>query len=101
MSNREMSFFRTPLYKQIRNHLAAEIAAGIYPVGKPLPTEVDLARELKVSEGTVRKALDQLEAEFVLSRKQGRGTFVKANEPAQPCPHCEGTGRVLPEEQAA
>jgi GntR family transcriptional regulator len=41
-----------------------------------LPAEVDLARELGISSGTVRKALDALEAEHVVSRRQGKGTFV-------------------------
>jgi len=90
------AFSITPLYQQIYNHLAEEIAAGIYPVGASLPNEVDLARSYKVSAGTMRKALDKLEAEGIVSRKQGRGTFVTATE-SHLCPTCgremgNGTG---------
>jgi GntR family transcriptional regulator len=41
-----------------------------------LPAELDLAKELGVSSGTVRKALDTLESQRVVTRQQGRGTFV-------------------------
>ena len=100
MSRREMSFFRTPIFEQVHERLATQIAAGIYQVGKYLPNEADLAREMGVSTGTMRKALDQLEAEFVVTRAQGRGTLVKAKEPAAVCSHCAGTGRISPEKAA-
>src|SRR5690349_11007788 len=65
-----------PLYAQVRNLLAQRIADGVWPPGTMLPNEIDLARELGVSSGTVRKALDTLESEHLVVRRQGRGTSV-------------------------
>jgi GntR family transcriptional regulator len=45
-----------------------------------IPNEQDLARDGGVSAGTMRKALDLLESEGLVVRRQGRGTFV--NDPA-------------------
>jgi GntR family transcriptional regulator len=69
--------FAQPLYQQVRDALAGRIAAGEWKPGAVLPNEGDLAREFSVSPGTLRKALDLLEAERLLIRRQGRGTFVK------------------------
>src|SRR5262245_62638072 len=65
-----------PLYRQARDRLVARIAAGEWKPGTLLPNEIDLAREFSVSLGTMRKALEMLEAEYLVTRKQGRGTFV-------------------------
>jgi len=65
-----------PLYLRVRNLLAQRIAGGVWPPGSALPNEVDLARELGVSSGTMRKALDRLESDRLVDRRQGRGTFV-------------------------
>jgi GntR family transcriptional regulator len=68
--------FTQPLYFQVRDALAGRIARGEWKAGTAIPSENDLARELGVSKGTMRKALDLLEDEALLSRRQGRGTFV-------------------------
>jgi GntR family transcriptional regulator len=65
-----------PLYLQARNLLAQRIASGVWAPGSMLPNEMELARELGVSPGTVRKALDSLEADRLVVRRQGRGTSV-------------------------
>src|SRR5690349_13141524 len=65
-----------PLYLQVRDLLLERIASAVWKPGAVLPSELDLAKELGVSSGTVRKALDRLEAEHVVSRRQGKGTFV-------------------------
>lgn len=65
-----------PLYLQLRSSLTGFIATGQWKPGALLPNENDLAREFGVSPGTVRKALDLLEAEHLVIRRQGRGTFV-------------------------
>jgi GntR family transcriptional regulator len=71
--------FRTkPLYLQVRDALIERIVSGDWKPGAGIPNESDLAREFALSIGTVRKALDLLEGERVLSRKHGRGTFVNA-----------------------
>jgi GntR family transcriptional regulator len=65
-----------PLYLQVREELARHLGNGRWQPGSALPSEQELARELGVSQGTVRKALDELTAEHILVRRQGRGTFV-------------------------
>lgn len=65
-----------PLYLQVRDVLVDRILAGEWKPGIPTPTEHQLSAELNVSLGTVRRALKQMEAEFVINRQQGRGTFV-------------------------
>src|SRR5262245_8474587 len=69
-------FFTRPLYLQLRDTLAERIASGEWKPGRGIPNEVDLAREFNVSQGTVRRALELLERERVVTRQQGRGTFV-------------------------
>ncbi len=71
--------FIQPLYLRLRDVLAERIAKGEWKPGHVIPNEVDLARELGVSQGTVRRSLDLLESEHVVTRRQGRGTFV--NDP--------------------
>lgn len=65
-----------PIFLQVRDALAARIANENWRAGQPLPSEADLAREFGVSAGTMRKALELLEKERVLTRRQGRGTYV-------------------------
>lgn len=70
-----------PLYRQVKQLLLRRIAAGAWRPGEALPAEPRLGEELGVSAGTVRKALDELTAEGVVQRRQGRGTFVAAQTP--------------------
>src|SRR5262245_17967358 len=72
-----------PLYLQLREALLERIAAGQWKAGNAIPNEADLAREFGVSPGTMRKALDLLEAQRVLTRRQGRGTFVNDQNSAE------------------
>ncbi len=65
-----------PLYLQVRDLLVKRIYAGEWKSGEPLPNEYQLATSLNVSIGTVRKAMDELVREWIITRKQGRGTFV-------------------------
>jgi GntR family transcriptional regulator len=69
-------FSNRPLYLQLRDALAERIAGGQWKPGSAIPNENDLAREFNVSAGTMRKALDLMETERLLTRRQGRGTFV-------------------------
>ena len=66
----------SPLYRQIKSLLVQGLQAGEWAPGQSIPSEVDLAARFKVSQGTVRKAVDELAAENVLVRRQGKGTFV-------------------------
>jgi len=79
LSNRMIGttrFSTRPLYLQVRDALAARIAMGEWKPNTAIPNEGDLAREFGVSSGTMRKALDLMEGERLLTRRQGRGTFV-------------------------
>jgi GntR family transcriptional regulator len=69
-------FSTCPLYLQVRNAIAQRIMAGEWKPRTAIPSESELAREFNVSVGTMRKALDVAEAERLLTRRQGRGTFV-------------------------
>lgn len=69
-------FSTCPLYLQVRNAIAHRIIAGEWKPRTAIPSESELAREFNVSVGTMRKALDVAEAERLLTRRQGRGTFV-------------------------
>ena len=69
-----------PLYRQVRELLVRRLAEGVWQPGQVLPSEGQLAAELGVSQGTVRKALDALTAERLLVRRQGRGTFVAEHD---------------------
>src|SRR3546814_10554487 len=69
-----------PLYAQVRTLLLQRLIEGIWKPGTALPSEMQLAQELGVSQGTVRKALDDLAAENLVVRRQGRGTFVAEHD---------------------
>lgn len=66
----------TPLYAQVRDMLVNRIGSGTWKPGDLIPNEFQLAMEFNVSQGTVRKALNALEAEKLIDRQQGRGTYV-------------------------
>lgn len=70
---------RTPLYRQIADHLADRILCGKFVEGCPLPNEYALSCEFGVSIGTVRSAIQTLVDENLVVRQQGRGTFVTDN----------------------
>jgi GntR family transcriptional regulator len=69
-----------PLYAQVRDQLVRRLVDGTWQPGMLLPSETELARQLSVSQGTVRKALDVMTAENLLIRRQGRGTYVAEPE---------------------
>jgi GntR family transcriptional regulator len=73
-------FFTRPIYLQLRDTLAERIASGEWKPGHRIPNEVDLGREFGVSQGTMRRALELLESELVITRRQGRGTFVNGSQ---------------------
>ena len=65
-----------PLYKEVKRLLTQSLAESEWAPGVALPSETRLAQRYRVSIGTVRKAIDELVAERILVRHQGRGTFV-------------------------
>jgi GntR family transcriptional regulator len=72
----------SPLYRQIKNLILQGLASGEWRPGEAIPSEAELAIRFNVSQGTVRKAIDEMAAENLLVRKQGKGTFVAShNDP--------------------
>ncbi len=72
-----------PLYAQVRALMIARLVRGEWRPGEILPSEGRLAVEFGVSQGTVRKALDEMAAQNLVVRHQGRGTFVAQHSEAQ------------------
>ena len=66
-----------PTYVQISEMLIRDIAAGRYLDGARLPPERQMAAELEISVGTLRKALDDMNAKGLLEKRQGSGNYVK------------------------
>jgi len=72
-----------PLYEQIKILLTQSLVAGEWKPGEAIPSEMELAQRYQVSQGTVRKAIDELASEHIVVRRQGKGTYVAShNEPA-------------------
>ena len=72
----------SPLYQQIRGLITSSLESGEWGPGDVIPSESELAERFGVSQGTVRKAIDEMAAENLLVRRQGKGTFVAThNDP--------------------
>jgi GntR family transcriptional regulator len=74
-----------PLYKQIQRLLLEGLRQGEWKPGAVIPSETELAARFQVSQGTVRKAIDDLVGENLLVRRQGKGTFVSTHH----APHAQ------------
>lgn len=70
---------RGPIYKEVKRRIMDSLAAGEWKPGQAIPAEHRLAERFGISIGTLRKAIDELVAENVLLRQQGRGTFVASH----------------------
>ena len=79
---REGSAAFSPLYRQIRDLLVQALDQGEWKPGEAIPSEFELAARFQVSQGTVRKAVDELASEHILIRRQGKGTFVATHQEA-------------------
>src|SRR5690625_2056997 len=66
-----------PYYYQIKSRIKDNIHTGRWPVGYQIPTESELCKIFNVSRTVIRQALGELEAESLLVREKGRGTFVR------------------------
>jgi GntR family transcriptional regulator len=73
----------SPLYQQIKGLILQSLQSGEWKPGEVIPSEMDLAARFKVSQGTVRKAIDELAAENLVVRRQGKGTFVATHAEQQ------------------
>jgi len=72
---------KRPLYEQIKETLLARLAADHWRPGELLPSEPKLAEEFGVSQGTIRRALEEMVSQGLLTRYQGRGTAVTEHTP--------------------
>ncbi len=73
----------SPLYQQIKVLILQSLQAGEWKPSAAIPSEIELAGRFKVSQGTVRKAIDELASENLLVRRQGKGTFVATHAERQ------------------
>ncbi len=73
----------SPLYQQIKALITQSLQSGEWKPGEMIPSEVELANRYKVSQGTVRKAIDELAADNLVMRRQGKGTFVSTHHEAR------------------
>jgi GntR family transcriptional regulator len=73
----------SPLYQQIKGLMTRSLQLGEWQPGAAIPSEIELAARFKVSQGTVRKAIDELAAENLVVRRQGKGTFVATHAEEQ------------------
>ncbi|MEY4883978.1 MAG: hypothetical protein RIS34_1832 [Pseudomonadota bacterium] len=73
----------SPLYQQIKSLILQSLRMGEWKPGEAIPSEMDLATRFRVSQGTVRKAIDELSAENLVVRRQGKGTFVATHAEQQ------------------
>lgn len=73
----------SPLYQQIKALITRSLQGGEWRPGEAIPSETELAARYKVSQGTVRKAIDELAAENLVLRRQGKGTFVATHAEQQ------------------
>ena len=65
-----------PLYEEVKKKITQSLILGEWVPGEAIPSEIELANIYDVSQGTIRKAIDDLTAESILVRRQGKGTYV-------------------------
>ena len=68
-----------PLYIQVKKRITESLVSAEWAPGHSIPSEMELAKKYNVSQGTVRKAIDDLAADKILIRRQGKGTFVSTH----------------------
>ncbi len=85
-----------PLYQEIAEALTSAIEAGHYPPGSRLPAETTLARQLGVSRGTLRQALELLRRHGRIESVRARGNFVRSPTAREPSQRRRVVGVVVP-----
>jgi GntR family transcriptional regulator len=73
----------SPLYQQIKTLIIQRLQAGEWKAGEAIPSEQELAVRFGVSQGTVRKAIDEMASDNLVVRRQGKGTFVATHSESQ------------------
>ena len=67
------------LYIQVKKRITGSLISAEWAPGESIPSEIELAKKYNVSQGTVRKAIDDLVSDKILIRRQGKGTFVSSH----------------------
>ena len=70
----------SPIYEQIKQQIKEQILRGTLPVGAPLPSMRELAKNLGVSVITTKRAYEDIEKDGYLTSIRGKGTFVKEQD---------------------
>ena len=65
-----------PIYEQIADQVKEQIMAGAWKAGRPLPSMRLLAKELRISVITTKRAYEELERDGFLENVPGKGCFV-------------------------
>ena len=73
----------SPLYQQIKGLILQSLQSGEWKPSEVIPSEMELAARYRVSQGTVRKAIDALAKDNLVVRRQGKGTFVATHAEQQ------------------
>ena len=71
-----------PIYAQVTRQIKQQILSGQLRAGEPLPSIRLLAKELRISVITTKRAYEELEADGFIVTQAGRGSFVAAQNPA-------------------
>lgn len=66
----------TPLYQQVMEEIKRGIESGVYATGEKIPSEAELSEMYSVSRITVRRAVEELVEQGLLTKRQGKGTYV-------------------------
>lgn len=69
-----------PLYLQVKDHLIRRVLSGEWRPGERLPSEMKLAEDYGLSQGTIRKAIEEMSVQGLVTRHPGRGTFVTSHQ---------------------
>lgn len=72
---------KDPIYLQIKNQIRDAILNDQLDTGEPLPSIRLLAKELKVSVITTKRAYDELEKDGLINTVAGKGSFIKSQDP--------------------
>src|ERR1035441_11012946 len=86
----------THMYASIRDQLASEITAGVYPAGALLPSIREVMERWEVSTTTARKALDELAAAGYARKEGTRGNISTGGPQPGPAPSAGGPARKAP-----
>lgn len=89
---------RMPLYIQLSDLLRDKIESGIYIFGEPIPSERELSETYGLNRMTVRNAISILVSEGILTKVQGKGTFIRKPKINSPMDTIQGLSRFLEEQ---